>query len=67
VLRDSVPMRQMKTDSVVGGRNGAAAKLGLNRTTLLAKMRKLGISRKTAAGLSDNDVKVPLGRFSVSA
>jgi len=30
---------------VVGGPHGAAAKLGLKRTTLLAKMRKLGISR----------------------
>jgi formate hydrogenlyase transcriptional activator len=28
---------------VVGGRNGAAARLGLPRTTLLAKMQKLGI------------------------
>ena len=30
---------------VVGGPNGAATKLGLKRTTLLARMRKLGISR----------------------
>jgi formate hydrogenlyase transcriptional activator len=30
---------------VVGGPCGAAAKLGLKRTTLLAKMRRLGISR----------------------
>jgi transcriptional regulator with GAF, ATPase, and Fis domain len=30
---------------VVGGPSGAAAKLGLKRTTLLAKMRRLGISR----------------------
>jgi transcriptional regulator with GAF, ATPase, and Fis domain len=29
---------------VVGGRNGAAARLGLARTTLIARMRKLGIS-----------------------
>jgi formate hydrogenlyase transcriptional activator len=40
VLRD--------TNWVVGGRNGAAATLGLQRTTLIAKMRKLGISRDTA-------------------
>jgi formate hydrogenlyase transcriptional activator len=40
VLRD--------TNWVVGGRNGAAARLGLVRTTLIAKMRKLGISRDTA-------------------
>jgi transcriptional regulator with GAF, ATPase, and Fis domain len=30
---------------VVGGPKGAAAKLGLKRTTLLARMRRLGISR----------------------
>lgn len=30
---------------VVGGRQGAAAKLGLPRTTLIARMRKLGIAR----------------------
>jgi len=32
---------------VVGGPRGAAAKLGLKRTTLLAKMRRLGISRQS--------------------
>ncbi len=36
-----------KTNWVIGGRGGAAAKLGLPRTTLLARMRKLGISRET--------------------
>lgn len=30
----------------VGGINGAAERLGLNRTTLVSKMRKLGISRR---------------------
>jgi len=30
---------------VIGGRKGAAAKLGLKRTTLIHKMKKLGISR----------------------
>jgi len=30
---------------IVGGTRGAAAKLGLKRTTLLAKMRRMGISR----------------------
>jgi formate hydrogenlyase transcriptional activator len=30
---------------IVGGPRGAAAKLGLKRTTLLAKMRRLGIAR----------------------
>jgi formate hydrogenlyase transcriptional activator len=30
---------------IVGGPRGAAAKLGLKRTTLLAKMRRFGILR----------------------
>src|SRR6266852_6252471 len=33
-----------QTNCVVGGPNGAAAKLGLKRTTLITKMRRLGIS-----------------------
>jgi formate hydrogenlyase transcriptional activator len=35
-----------KTNWVVGGREGAAAKLGLARTTLIYRMRKLRISRE---------------------
>jgi formate hydrogenlyase transcriptional activator len=31
----------------VGGRNGAAAKLGVKRTTLISRMQKLGIWRET--------------------
>jgi transcriptional regulator with GAF, ATPase, and Fis domain len=33
-------------DWVVGGSNGAAARLGLHRTTLIHKMKRLGISRQ---------------------
>lgn len=33
------------TGWLIGGINGAAERLGLNRTTLISKMRKLGISR----------------------
>src|SRR5262249_40103828 len=33
------------TNWVIGGPRGAAARLGLKRTTLIAKMKKLGISR----------------------
>jgi transcriptional regulator with GAF, ATPase, and Fis domain len=33
-----------QTEGVIGGRNGAAARLGMPRTTLMAKMRCLGIS-----------------------
>ncbi len=39
-----------ETKWVVGGRNGAAARLGVARTTLIAKMRKLGITKATANG-----------------
>jgi formate hydrogenlyase transcriptional activator len=35
-----------ETNWVVGGPNGAAARLGLKRTTLQSKMRKLAISRQ---------------------
>jgi DNA-binding NtrC family response regulator len=34
-----------ETDWVVGGPDGAAVKLGVKRTTLTAKLKKLGISR----------------------
>lgn len=33
----------------IGGRNGAASRLGIPRTTLLYRMRKLGISQEAAA------------------
>jgi formate hydrogenlyase transcriptional activator len=36
------------TNWVVGGRHGAAAKLGLARTTLIAMMQRLGINRETS-------------------
>src|SRR6266436_260097 len=35
------------TGWLVGGPGGAAERLGLKRTTLVAKMKKLGISRPT--------------------
>jgi len=41
-----------ETNWVVGGRDGAAMRLGVLRTTLIAKMRKLGISRGNAARVS---------------
>jgi formate hydrogenlyase transcriptional activator len=59
-----------ETNWVVGGRSGAAARLDLNRTTLIAKMRKLGISRERAeqsAGRSDIDAKSAPSGFSIHA
>jgi hypothetical protein len=35
---------------VIGGRDGAAARLGLKRTTLIYKMQRLGISRPSLDG-----------------
>jgi formate hydrogenlyase transcriptional activator len=40
------------TNWVVGGPNGAAARLGLPRTTLLARMQRLGISSRRRSGQS---------------
>jgi formate hydrogenlyase transcriptional activator len=37
-----------RTNWVIGGPKGAAARLGLQRTTLISKMQKLGISRAQA-------------------
>jgi len=39
-----------RTNWVVGGRNGAAAQLGLPRTTLLARMQRLGIANGMSQG-----------------
>jgi formate hydrogenlyase transcriptional activator len=35
-----------ETGGVISGTRGAAARLGLKRTTLQSKMQKLGISRQ---------------------
>jgi formate hydrogenlyase transcriptional activator len=40
-----------ETNWVVGGRNGAAARLGLPRTTLITRMQKLGISNNNLSTL----------------
>lgn len=53
-----------ETNWVVGGPRGAAARLGLPRTTLLARMQRLGISCKIArsrAGRSPRSLDVVIG------
>ncbi|HEU4389579.1 MAG TPA: sigma 54-interacting transcriptional regulator, partial [Blastocatellia bacterium] len=45
VEREHILRVLTETDWVVGGPNGAAARLGLKRTTLQARMKKLGIKR----------------------
>jgi transcriptional regulator with GAF, ATPase, and Fis domain len=37
-----------ETNGIVGGPRGAAAQLGLARTTLIARMQRLGISHKAS-------------------
>jgi len=40
-----------QTNGVIGGLNGAAARLGLPRTTLIAKIQRLGINREQSSVL----------------
>ena len=42
--REHIVQALRETKGMVGGPNGAAARLGMKRTTLQSKMRKLGIT-----------------------
>jgi formate hydrogenlyase transcriptional activator len=58
------------TSWVVGGPNGAAARLGMHRTTLISRMRKLGISREQverSAEQSDSYMEIVERQLSVVA
>ena len=44
--RDHILRALREARGIIGGPNGAAARLGLKRTTLNSKMRKLGITRE---------------------
>jgi transcriptional regulator of acetoin/glycerol metabolism len=44
---------------VIGGSKGAAARLGMNRSTLIARMKKLGISRPGGLAASVNELDSP--------
>jgi formate hydrogenlyase transcriptional activator len=46
--REHILQALAETNWVIGGPKGAAARLGLKRTTLISKMQKLGISRALA-------------------
>lgn len=50
--REHITATLRETQWVVGGPRGAAARLGLPRTTLLARMQRLGISCETSRGRS---------------
>ena len=62
-LRDSERTLILKTLEsvgwVVGGPKGAAAKLGLKRTTLIHKMQKLGIFRPSPESIQNDGRSVP--------
>ncbi|MDT3778118.1 sigma 54-interacting transcriptional regulator [Nitrospira sp. MA-1] len=45
--RDHILRALQDTKWVIGGSTGTAARLGMKRTTLISKMKKLGISRPT--------------------
>ena len=50
--RDHILRALRETKGLVGGPRGAAALLGMKRTTLQARMRKLGITSRRDAGLA---------------
>jgi formate hydrogenlyase transcriptional activator len=50
--RDHILKVLEESNWVMGGSAGAAARLGIKRTTLIAKMKKLGVSRETARNRS---------------
>jgi formate hydrogenlyase transcriptional activator len=54
--RDHIMEALRQVDWVVGGARGAAARLGLPRTTLISRMHKLGIVRGTES-LSDSETR----------
>src|SRR6516164_6603545 len=53
VERDHILRALEASDWVIGGRNGAAERLGMKRTSLVYRMKKLGISRPAAAAGND--------------
>ena len=48
VERDHIVRALEASSWVVGGRNGAAERLGMKRTSLVYRMQKLGVSRSSA-------------------
>ncbi len=56
--RDHIVKVLEQAGGVVGGPNGAAARLGLTRTTLIFRMRKLGIGQERA--VADPSIPNPL-------
>ena len=63
--RDLILHTLQEADWTIGGASGAAAKLGVKRTTLMAKMKKLGISRpprrSSRPNAPNHDPRAPSG------
>jgi formate hydrogenlyase transcriptional activator len=57
--RSHITATLRQTNWVGGGRRGAAAILGLPRTTLVARMRKLGIAREEVQSLDGQRLRAP--------
>ena len=55
--REHILQTLRETGGIVGGRHGAALRLGLKRTTLLSKMEKLGISKKYTLSIEKEEPK----------
>jgi formate hydrogenlyase transcriptional activator len=49
-MREHILETLKETQWVIGGKNGAAARLGLARTTLIAKLRRLGLESDPNSG-----------------
>ena len=55
--RDHILRALEQTDWVIGGAGGAAARLGLKRTSLVSTMRRLGIVRPKPQAVPNRDVR----------
>jgi formate hydrogenlyase transcriptional activator len=55
-----------QTDGLVGGRNGAAARLGVPRTTLIYKMKRLGIFSNVGPTLRAHSFSDPSAEWNFS-
>ena len=55
-----------QTEGVIGGRDGAASRLGLPRTTLLSRMKRLGINRGQSSASPVRAASVPISEDPIS-
>jgi transcriptional regulator with GAF, ATPase, and Fis domain len=60
VEREHIMTTLTEANWIIGGWNGAAARLGLSRTTLIARMQRLGITRQQENPTSARSTGAPL-------